>query len=208
MLLGGFYSEWDDLVELSTLTDAETIDAIRSGETSVPFTPGIQLTQYRNTTSVTNYGLNTGIEGTLAASSILYGFSVTGAIARKQNEEGTSRLAVAPQLFGNARVAYVFGQALPVVAFATRVLGPRPADRADGFSPTPYAPSQVDLRLTVSGPVPLLNGLSYRAMANYETASRGPYVVGPVASALPTQTTPQLIPVDRFRSTVGLEYEF
>ena len=208
MLVGGFYSRWNDLVELSTLTDAETIDAIRSGETSVPFTPGIQLTQYRNSSSVTNYGVNTAIEGSLASGHVLYGFSLTGAIARKKTEEGTSRLTVAPQIFGNARLGYAFGDALPTIGTSAHFLGPRPVDRADGFSPTPYTPPQVMLRLTVSGPVPLVNGLSYRAMANYAMADRGPYVVGPVTSELPTQPTPQLIPVDRFRSTVGLQYDF
>ncbi len=208
MLVGGFYSHWNDLVERATLTDAETIDAIRSGATAVPFTPGIQITQYRNTTAVTNYGMNMGIDGSMASSRISYGFSLTGAIAEKRTDEGTSRLPVAPQLFGNARVAFELGEKLPVVGVATRVLGPRPVDQADGFSPAPHAPPQAELRMTLSGPVPGLRGLSYRAMANYASASRGPYVVGPVTSALPTQSQPQLIPVDRFRTMVGLKYEF
>ncbi len=208
MMLGGFYSSWEDLVELATLTSEETIDAIRQGRTSVPFTPGIQITQYRNTSSVTNYGMNTGIDGSLDGGSVLYGFSLTAAIARKETSEGNSRLAVAPQLFGNARLAYVFGRELPTVGLATRFLGPRPADHAEGFSPEPYAPPQLELRLTVSGPVPGVSGLSYRAMANYAAADRGAYVVGPVTSALPTQPSPQLIPVDHFRSTVGLQYDF
>jgi outer membrane receptor protein involved in Fe transport len=208
VLVGGFYSWWNNLVELSTLSEDETIDAIRSGETTVPFTPGIQLTQYRNTTAVENYGLNMGVDGSLATTRFLYGFSLTGAIARRRTGDGTSRLPVAPQLFGNARVAYVFGEALPVVALAAHFLGPRPVDLAQGFSPTPYAPPQVELRSTLSGSVPVLPGLSYRATANYAFADRGPYVVGPVTSAIPTQSRPQLNPVDRFRTTVGLRYEF
>jgi outer membrane receptor protein involved in Fe transport len=208
MVIGSFYSYWDDLVELRTLSDAETIDAIRSGRTTVPFTPGILLTQYRNTSAVTNYGLNTGVDGTLASNHVHYGFSVTGAITEKSTPEGTLRLPVAPQLFGNARMAFVFGEDLPTVGVATRVLGPRPADLGAQFSPTTYAPPQMELRLTLSGKVPPIRGLSYRAMANYAVADRGAYVVGPVTGPLPTQTAPQLIPVDRFRSTVGLQYEF
>lgn len=207
MLVGGFYSRWNDLVELPTLTEAETIEAIRGGQTTVPFTPGIQITQYRNTATVTNYGLSTGIDGSLAAERLWYGFSLTGAVAKKRTSDGTSRLPVAPQVFGNARMALVVAEKLPVVALATRFLGSRPADLADGFSPVPYAPPQVEFRLTLSGPVPLMRGLSYRAMANYAVAGRGPYAVGPVTSALPTQSQPQLIPVDRFRTTVGLHYE-
>lgn len=209
LVLGGFYSHWDNLVELAPLSDAEAIRAIRNGQTKVPFTPGIQLTQYRNTSDVTNYGLNTGFEGSLHSGFFLYGFSLTGALAERRTTDGTTRLPVAPQIFGNARVAFVLGQDLPTLALATHFLGARPADLSDGqFSPDPYARSQVELRLTASGDVSFLKGLSYRAMANYAVADRGAYVVGPVTSAIASQTTPELIPVDRFRTTVGLQYAF
>jgi outer membrane receptor for ferrienterochelin and colicins len=209
LIIGGFYSAWDNLVELTPLSDAEAIDAIRNGETAVPFTPGIQLTQYRNSSRLTNYGLNTGLEGSLHSSFVLYGFTLTGAVAEKRTSTGTARLPVAPRIFGNARVAFVLGEELPTVAFATHFLGPRPADLSNGqFRPDPFARTQIELRLTLSGYVPLVKGLSYRAMANYAVADRGPYVVGPVTTAIPSQTTPELIPVDRFRTTLGLQYEF
>jgi outer membrane receptor protein involved in Fe transport len=209
MVVGGFYSQWENLVELAPLSDAEAIEAIRNGETSVPFTPGIQLTQYRNTSRVENYGMNTGLEGSAFAGSVLYGFSVTGALARKRTDQGTTRLPVAPQLFGNARAAYVFGGSLPTVGVATHFKGPRPADLSNGqFNPDPYAPPQVVLRLTLSGDAPVVKGLSYRASVNYATADAGPYVVGPVTAAIPTQATPSLVPVDRFRTAVGLQYAF
>jgi outer membrane receptor for ferrienterochelin and colicins len=209
MVVGGFYSHWQDLVELAPLSDEEAIQAIRNGETSVPFTPGIQLTQYRNASSFDNYGLNTGLEGSVASGSVLYGFSLTGAVAKKPVAGGHTRLPVAPQLFGNARLAYVLGGDLPTIAVATHVTGPRPADLSNGqFTPDPYARSLAQLRLTLSGNAPVLTGLSYRATATYATTGRGPYVVGPVTSAIPSQPTPELVPVDRFRTTVGLSYEF
>jgi hypothetical protein len=210
MVVGGFYSHWDNLVELVPLSDEEAIQAIRNGETQVPFTPGIQLTQYRNSSQFRNYGMNSGFDGSLASGTVLYGFSITGAVVKKpKTGVGGTRLPVAPQLFGNARVAYVLGDDLPTVALGTHVTGPRPADLSNGqFQPDPYARSQVQLRLTLTGNVPVLTNLSYRAMANYSTASRGPYVVGPVTRAIPSQTTPSLVPVDRFRTTVGLQYEF
>lgn len=209
VILGGFYSHWDSLVELAPLSDAEAIRAIRNGQTKVPFTPGIQLTQYRNTSDLTNYGLNTGFEGSLHTGFFLYGFSLTGALAERRTSDGTTRLPVAPQVFGNARLAFVLGQDLPTLALATHFLGARPADLSNGqFSPDPFAPSQVELRLTASGDVPFVKALSYRAMANYAVADRGAYVVGPVTSAIASQATPQLIPVDRFRTTVGLHYAF
>jgi outer membrane receptor for ferrienterochelin and colicins len=209
LVLGGFYSHWDNLVELAPLSDAEAIRAIRNGQTKVPFTPGIQLTQYRNTSDVKNYGLNTGFEGSLHSGFFLYGFSLTGALAERHTSNGTTRLPVAPQIFGNARMAFVLGQDLPTLAFATHFLGARPADLSNGqFSPDPFARSQVELRLTASGDVPLVKALSYRVMANYAVAERGAYVVGPVTSAIASQTTPQLVPVDRFRTTLGLQYAF
>jgi hypothetical protein len=51
-------------------------------------------------------------------------------------------------------------------------------------------------------------------MANYAFSDRGPYTVGPlmVVSSSQTQTfsqtAPQLIPVDRFRITIGLQADF
>jgi outer membrane receptor for ferrienterochelin and colicins len=209
LILGGFYSHWTNLVELVALSDAEAIAAIRNGQTAVPFTPGIELTQYRNRRDFTNYGVNIGLDGAFWSNRVLYGFTLTGAIAKRTVSSGTSRLPVAPQLLGNARVAFLLGQDLPTLALATHLIGPRPADRSDGqFSPTPYAPTQVELRLTVSGDAPLIKGLAYRAMLNYAAANRGPYVVGPVTSSIPSQTSPQLIPLDRLRATVGLEYAF
>jgi outer membrane receptor protein involved in Fe transport len=209
LVVGGFYSHWDSLVELSQLSDAEAISAIRNGKTLVPFTPGIQLVQYRNTTAVQNYGVNTGFEGTFASNRVAYGFNVTGAIADKDTAEGKTRLTVAPRLFGNARVAATPWADGPTLALATHLLGPRPADLSQGhFTPSPFAATQVQLRVTLSGPMPAVKGLSYRALANYAFADRGPYVVGPVTSETAVQRTPQLIPVDRFRTTVGLAYEF
>jgi outer membrane receptor for ferrienterochelin and colicin len=209
MILGAFYSHWDNLVELTPLSDAEAIAAIRNGQTTVPFTPGIQLTQYRNTSKVTNYGLNTGFEGSLHSGFFLYGFTITGALAEKSTGDGKTRLPVAPQLFGNARCAFVLGHELPTVALASQLVGPRPADLSNGqFAPDPFARTQLQLRLTLSGDVPRLTGLSYRASANYSVAERGAYVVGPVTSATPAQPTAQLNPIDRFRTTLGLQYAF
>jgi outer membrane receptor for ferrienterochelin and colicins len=208
MILGAFYSHWDNLVELTPLSDAEAIAAIRNGETTVPFTPGIQLTQYRNTSKVTNYGLNTGFEGSLRSGFFLYGFTLTGALAEKSTGDGTTRLPVAPQLFGNARCAFVLGHNLPTVALASQFVGPRPADLNGQFEPDPFARTQLQLRLTLSGDVPRLTGLSYRASANYSVADRGAYVVGPVTRATAAQPTAQLNPIDRFRTTLGLQYAF
>jgi len=208
LIIGGFYSKWTDLVELATLSDQETISAIRNGKTTVPFTPGVHLTQYRNTSTVFNYGVNTGVEGSFASEHLLYGFTITGAIADRRTAQGSSRLPVAAQLFGNARVAWVIGDPLPTVGLGAHVVGPRPADLSSGFSPPPFAAGAAELRLTLSGKAPLVDGLSYRLIANYNTARNGAYVVGPVTSALPTQPNAELNPIDRFRIIVGVQYDF
>jgi hypothetical protein len=153
--------------------------------------------------------LNTGFEGSLHSGFFLYGFTLTGAIANKRTGDSSTRLPVAPQIFGNARVAFVLGDQLPTVALATHFLGSRPADLSNGqFTHDPFARSQMELRLTLSGDAPFLKALSYRAMVSYAVADRGAYVVGPVTSSIPTQLTPQLNPIDRFRTTLGLQYAF
>lgn len=210
LLLGAFYTDWSNLVELRTLSDAETIQAIRDGKTTVPFTPGVQLTQYRNVASIHNYGVNAGIDGALGYSRFRYGLTLTGAVADRHLASTVERLVVAPQWFGNARLAYTPEGKLPTVALAAQFIGSRAADHAnDGnFVPTPSAPAQAQLRLCLSGAVPGIKGLTYRLLANYALPDRGPYVIGPVTTALPTQPTAQLNPVDRFRTTAAFQYDF
>jgi hypothetical protein len=62
-----------------------------------------------------------------------------------------------------------------------------------------------------------LKGLSYRASADYAVASRGAYVVGPLQGLYiydqafgygNFKGAPELNPVDQFRVTVGLQYDF
>ena len=208
LTVGGFYAQWDNLVELAQLSEAEAISAIRNGQTLVPLTPGIQLEQYRNTTAVKNYGMNTGVEGSFAAGRVGYGFNVAAAIADESGDEGKTRLPVAPRIFGNARLAVTPATGAPTLALASYLLGPRPADLSSHFTPGPFAEPQLELRLTITGDMPMVEGLSYRAFANYAVADRGPYVVGPVSSETPNQRSPQLLPVDRFRTAVGLQYDF
>ena len=122
-VIGTFYSRWNNLVELVQLSDQETIAAIRNGQTAAPFTPGIQLTQYRNASDFDNYGINMGLDGSFSSGLFLYGFNLTGAKARKPDGSGASRLPAAPQLFGNARFAVAPGGKLPTVALGAHVLG-------------------------------------------------------------------------------------
>ncbi len=131
---------------------------------------------------------------------------------------------VAPRLYGNARIAYHFDSPYPSVALAGHYLAKRPSTGAfdRGFGDLPYAPAQLELRATVSGPVPVLVGLSYRASFDWALAGETPYIVGPTQASMSaishwkdadwaamgaTPNAPAFAPVDRFRSTFGLAYE-
>src|SRR5262249_14034519 len=137
-------------------------------------------TQYRNVSSIDNYGLNAGYDGSLGEGQFHYAVNVTGAVARRQEPDlpGTP-LTVAPQFFGNARVSYALPGRLPTLALAAHSWGNAPTDRASASTPPAFAPPELDLRATLAGPVPSMKGLSYRLSANYAFASGGPYVIGP-----------------------------
>jgi hypothetical protein len=210
LLFGVFRSWWKDIVENHVLTLAEQQEAVRQGQVSLA-TFGVA--QFRNVSQIENWGLNGTFEGTAGKEQQLhYGLNVTAAIARR-DEAGVQRvpLTVAPQLFGNARIAYDIPGDWPTIALATHYIGKRPIDRAyDGGWPNGnYARPQLETRATITGPLPILRGLSYRLTATYSIADRGPYVVGAqqVNEGLTPDTSPQLLPLDQFRTSIGLQYD-
>jgi outer membrane receptor for ferrienterochelin and colicins len=209
---GVFRSWWKDLVDEHTLTRSEITDAQLRGELGV--TDGNTATQYRNVSSIDNYGFNAGYSGTVGTR-FRYGANLTGAIARsKEPGAASTPLVVAPQFFGNIRGAYTFGDDKPTVALAAHYLAARPTDRAfDGnVDRPPYAPAQLELRGTLTGPLAFIPGFSYRLSANYAFASRGAYIVGPLPTASVSgnyvKLPPEYLPVDQFRATVGIQYDF
>ena len=220
ILMGLFRSWWEDLVELHVLSDAEAREEARKGRISLLRSAG--FTQFRNVSSIDDYGMNAAYEGTLGdAQSFKYGMNVTAAIARRNEANVAQPLRVAPQVFGNVRVSYDLPGSLPIVALAAHYVGKRPVDRAyDGaWEHVPYAQPLIELRATLSGAVPFVKGLSYRATANYLVApcaadlvgshsACGPYVVGPVQAAYAGHPRPELSPMDTFRVGIGLQYDF
>lgn len=224
-LLGGFYSRWDNLVQLRQLTLAETTEAARNSLTA-PAATGALMTQYQNADAIDNYGLNLGIDGSLGYGTFQYGLTATLAQAQLKGSHATAAAGtevqrngnIAPTLFGNARIAYVPGGAIPTIAVAAQFMGERRPDRylimADRSRVEPYAPPQVEARLTLLGVIPKVEHLSYRLVVNYAVSDRGPYTVGPLMAVSSSQTQtfeqtpPRLIPVDRFRVTLGLQLDF
>jgi outer membrane cobalamin receptor len=223
IMAGGFWSKWQNLINYHDLTQAELDDAIAKGLLPAGSNAG---TQYQNVDSLSNWGFNARFEGSALNRDLRYALNVTGAWTQKDahvdplnpiDNTPAQLLTVAPQVFGNARLSYDLPGDWPVLGVAASLIGKRPADKAfntssDGtttttWAPTPWAPAQLDFRFTISGPVPKLKGLSYRLIADYAVSSRGPYVVGPNTTPYPGNNVAQLIPVDQFRATVGLQYD-
>lgn len=195
---GVFQSWWQDLVLVQDLDDAELAAAIASGAL-LPGTPG--GVQPRNVSGIDSYGVNAGYYG--ASGALRYGLSLTHAVTRISGAGGDSDvLPVAAPTTGNARISYDVPGAWPTLALAGRYVSRRAVDDY-----TPEVPikvgAQIELRAALSGELPIA-GLSYRFSANYAARDVGPYGVG----AWPADGAPRpLIPVDRFRIGVGLQYD-
>ncbi len=193
---------------------------------------GVGVSQYTNVSTIEDLGVNAAFEGSLMNRALRYGATGTGAFTRQDGvpvyqgsgalpgpctapsgpampQEGITGvqncpLPVAPRFFGNARISYALPDELPVVAFAAALVGPRIASSGltAGWAPVPTAPTQVDLRWTLSGDIPGMVRLSYRFIIDYVVNATNPYLAGPANPPTP----PQLIPVDQFRATLGLQY--
>jgi outer membrane receptor for ferrienterochelin and colicins len=191
MLVGGFYSLWEDMIQLQVIGITAT---------------GAQL-QYQNTSKITNYGGNASVSGTALDGKLQFGVNVTVAKATVAAKTGDQPLTQSPNLLGNARVAYQFGSELPTLALAAAFLGPRLADGAyiageqSNLTPRPEAPTQVSLRGTLSGPIGGLKGVSYRVGGEYVFGKWSPYVVGinqgAPQSIISAPTAAALLPINR-----------
>jgi outer membrane receptor for ferrienterochelin and colicins len=191
LLFGVYRTWWNDMLAL-TLVDPSTF-----------------ALEYRNADTITNYGYNALFEGTSGQWG--YGASLTSGYARRHSANGSVKLPVAPNFFGNARASYDLSGAWPTLALATSFINARLADRAnDGnFPVTPVAPFSMTLRATVSGDVPVVPGLDYRVAVNYVTAAHSAYVAGPVQQQDPTvpgRPPATLAPVNRLSAFATLTY--
>jgi outer membrane receptor protein involved in Fe transport len=206
LFVGVFRSWWSDMILFQTLTGADLAKVIADGNLPPGTTSG---SQYQNVGTIDNYGFNAAYDGVIAER-LRYGLAVTGAYSRRALPDGsTNILTVAPSVFGNARIAYDFGGALPTVALAGQLIGPRAADRAidGGFTPTPYVGTAAVVRATITGQVPGVTGLSYRLSGNVASNARNPYVIGPNQAASAAQPAAELSPIDQLRFSVGLRYD-
>ena len=212
ILFGVFRSWWTDLIDLHRITRDEYTRLAAEGK--LPSLLSFSAQQYRNVSSIDNFGVNARVEGGIGAGNLRYALNATAAFTSQVDPEfGTSHPpAVTPQMFGNARLGYDFGERYPSIGLAAHFLGKRPAARAfeKHFPSPPYVDPQLEMRLTVTGPVPFLPGLSYRASLNYVFSDEAPYIVGRPVDNRGGRTSPtaQFAPVDPFRGSVGLQYDF
>ena len=224
--VGAFRSSWKDLLLLQQISDDELQGAITQGQLESTVETGYQI---RNVSKVHSIGFDFGFEGSSAKGKLHYGLNLTEAVARRVEPEHqdalgndvpetTDLLALAAPSFGNARIAYDLPWGLPTVALATRWVSRRPTDvytdekdeeacagREQQCRSDRYASRSLEGRLTLSGEIPGVSGLSYRLTANYNTAKRAPYVSS--SGTLPNGHR-DFIPVDRLRFGVGVQYDF
>jgi outer membrane receptor protein involved in Fe transport len=206
LFFGVFHSSWTDMVSYRTLAGEELEAAIARGALE-PTTSEAWI--YANIGSLSSYGYNASYEGSVARQ-LRFGANFTAAYSRVDLGDGSGPqlLTVGPSVFGNARVSYEFGGNLPTPALAASYQGARPADRAfdGGFSRKPFAPVDLQLRLTFSGVVPHLSALRYRLGGTVGTAGQGPYVTAPNQYAYDETTQAVLSPQRRLSAFAGLEY--
>jgi hypothetical protein len=195
------------MVLLELMTPQEIAEAIAAGQLQ----PGVTSAyQYKNVSRIDNGGYNAAAEGSFLSGRLHYGVNVTGAYSRRTDPGAPpSSLTVAPQFFWNARAAYDFGGSRPTLGAAVYYLAARPADRAadGGFTPTPIAPPEFEVRGTLSGAT-FIRALTYRTSVDYAFGSRSPYVAGPVQAATARQPSAELAPVDQFKVGFGLQYDY
>ena len=203
LLFGVYRSWWSNAVQRTLLSQAELSAAQRAGllDSSTVF-----FFQFRNVAQIENYGVNASYEGSLLDGRLSYGANLTAAYARVESGGLTRLMTVTPSVYGNARVSYDFGGALPVVGLASQVTGRRLADFAQdpGVTGMRYAPPTIDLRLTATGRIPRLAALQYRVSADFGLTTVNPY--GAAGGSDPSN--PDLVPVNRATVLFGLQYGF
>jgi outer membrane receptor for ferrienterochelin and colicins len=209
--MGVFRSSWRNLVELHPLSIDELKAAAAQGK--LDLFKSVVWSQYQNIATIDDVGFTGTYEGSAFDESLRYGLNVTGAIARRNDRTGAERpIEVAPRFFGNARVLYDFPDDWPALGVAAQFKSSALTDRSldGGWPRMPIAPAQLELRATVSGPVPAWRALRYRVSADYAFADRAPYVVGLHQAYYPTNRaydTWYLAPVDTFRVSAGVEMD-
>jgi outer membrane receptor protein involved in Fe transport len=204
MVIGVFRTWWDNMVSREHLSQTELSAGQRAGLLD---SSTVSVFQFRNVARVDDYGFQASYEGSAWASRLNYGVNVTAAYSRVRGPQGTSLMTVTPSVYGNARVSYDAGGGLPVVGIASQMSGRRLADigQDPGVVGLLYAAPMLDMRLTLSGPIPGVSSLQYRLVADYAFTTTNPYAVNAGGS---NENLTELIPFTRSTLLLGVGYDF
>ncbi len=166
---------------------------------------------FANSNAISNVGFNGLVEGSY--DQLRYGATLTVASTSVDAVGGSRDLPASPTFFGNVHASYELPKPIPVLSTALAYIGPRYADVAYASGNTAVwrdgalAPTQLDWRITATGDIPQVKGLTYRVMTNLAVHDRMPYAVGPVTEPSASSPVPVLSPVNRFTLMGGLQYD-
>ncbi|MGE0321893.1 MAG: TonB-dependent receptor plug domain-containing protein [Polyangiaceae bacterium] len=207
LLLNVFRSQWENFVRLSRLSAAEEAAAKADGRL-LPFAP--QAFQYRNDAEIDGYGLVAAFDGSVVAGALRYGASATISHTRQLTSASSdgNALPASPEIFGNANVSYAFGDKLPTLGLAGHYVASSPVFGVaeESYPERPKGPARLVGRLTLSGAMPGVSGLSYRAYVQSAVGDEAPISVSPVNSRTAANPDPVVLPLETFRTGVGLDY--
>ncbi len=200
--LRAFGSIYDDLLVLRFATQAE-FDAALDRRELVPNADPAGVNVWDNLDVIRAFG------GTVSArSEPIDGLELATNLTLAMNDlRGSGSLPIIPAFYGNARIAYRFGETGPTLGLVARFSSNRTTylDAEEGVAPN--AGPLCDLRLTASGPIRALAGLQWRAFVNASLNPHTPYAIsgGPIAEA--PDNTLAYLPNTRLFAFVGVHYD-
>lgn len=203
-----------DLIDDREVDPAIAQQAIDDGRLATSTDPDYIVTS-------ANLGKLAVVGGTLslrveATSRLELASGLTGSVSYERYEGSFSRVApVMPYFHGNARAAYRFERGDTTLALATRFSSDRAAVTlpGNGADVARSAGPLLDLRLTITGRVGAVSGLTYRVGALYSVNSRSTNLLAPGPDPLDPEQPDFLAsesavyaPLPKFALFVGLRY--
>jgi hypothetical protein len=207
LMAGVFRTEYEGIINRALLTEDEQRAAFLAGLTPLPPDAHAPVFQFRSEKAIETHGFNVGVDGAFLGQRLHYGATFTGTVARGDRSES---VPIAPQWFGNARVAYDLGGKLPTAALATTFAGSTASDHTydPGYKLITYAPASLEVRATLTGQVPGVKGLSYRLIVAHQRQGETPFAVGPSLRAITGFERVSLTPTQPWNALLGLQYDF
>lgn len=200
-----FGSIYEDLIVLWYATPAQVDAALARGQL-VPNVVAEGVSVWANSDVIRTVG------GTVSArSELVEGLDLAVNLTLAANElRGAGSLPIMPTFYGNARIAYRFGELGPTLGLAARFSSARPAalDTDEGYFPRGASAGALgELRLTASGPFRALPALHWSAFVNASLSRLQPYVFAPGPTADDPTNTRAFQPNQRLFAFVGVHYD-